>query len=142
MGSIILIFKNKELIWDDTCIDDLKFILEGAADLSSCDLAIVCDRPCYEVFRLFYTFSLFRKITNFCVSGLYVKVYHQRQKFISKNGSKSNDDDPDLVCNDTSSSDEDESSSDEEERRPKFGMIAPITLVVLQSSNINNCPLY
>ncbi|KAF8588187.1 hypothetical protein K439DRAFT_1630029 [Ramaria rubella] len=36
--------------WDETTTDDFKFILEGAADLSSCDLAILCDKPCREVY--------------------------------------------------------------------------------------------
>jgi len=40
--------------WDDGEVDDFKFILEGASDLSSCDLAVVCDKSCRDVGSFFF----------------------------------------------------------------------------------------
>jgi hypothetical protein len=47
--TIYISFCQGLTFWDDTEIDDFKFILEGAAELSSCDLAVVCNKPCREV---------------------------------------------------------------------------------------------
>ncbi|KAF8520882.1 hypothetical protein BU17DRAFT_46151 [Hysterangium stoloniferum] len=79
-------------VWDDEMSEDFKFMLEGASELSSCDLAVVCDKPCRE-------------------------VYTHRQQYAPKpsddNGGAA------VVENDEASDSDSESSEDE---RPIFGM--------------------
>ncbi|KAF8886794.1 hypothetical protein BD779DRAFT_1529722 [Infundibulicybe gibba] len=39
-----------EVIWDEREIDLLKTVLDYSPDLPPCDLAVICDKPCREVF--------------------------------------------------------------------------------------------
>ena len=52
--TMSLLFSRSILVqgltyWDEGTKEDFEFILGGAADLASCNLAVVCDRPCREV---------------------------------------------------------------------------------------------
>jgi len=69
---------SQESFWSDDDIQTLRMVLDLTPDLSPCDLATICRKPCQQVSHVFLFFLFVSVIFN----NLVTKVFEQRQYII------------------------------------------------------------